>query len=166
MAKHKEALTHPIPSTWDLYSEVLILGSFPSVKSREVGFYYGHPQNRFWKVLAAIFDEPVPLGTEQRRAFLLRNHIAAWDVIASCSIIGSSDSSISDVVPNNILPILEGASIRQIYTNGHTAFRLYRQYIYPQTGRQAICLPSTSPANASWSFERLMTAWSSIKEPV
>lgn len=160
MADH---LIHPIPPTWDRDSEILILGSFPSVKSREMQYFYGHPQNRYWKVLAAVFGEPVPATVEERRAFLLRNHIAAWDVIASCSIVGSSDSSIRNVVPNDLSPILSGAKIRQIYTNGKTADSLYRKYIFPVNGRPSVCLPSTSPANAAWSLARLTEAWTCIR---
>ena len=155
---------HPIPPTWDSRSEILILGSFPSVKSREMAYFYGHPQNRFWKVLSALFGEAVPQTAEERRCFLLRQHIAAWDVIASCRITGSSDSSIRDAEVNDLRPILEAAPIRQIFTNGKTADRLYRQYTLAQTGRTAVCLPSTSPANAAWSLERLIDAWSIICE--
>ena len=158
-------IRHPIPPTWDAASRVLILGSFPSVKSREAGYFYGHPQNRFWKVLAALFDEPVPMGTESRRSFLLRNGIAAWDVIASCEIVGSSDSSIRNVVPNDLSPILAAAGIRLICCNGQTSYRLYHRFLLPVTGREALCLPSTSPANAAWSLERLVEAWSVVKTP-
>ena len=160
--KAAEQLVHPFPPTWDEHSEILILGSFPSVKSREMAYFYGHPQNRFWRVVAALYEDDIPQTVEERRAFLLRHHIALWDVIASCTIVGSSDSSIQDAVPNDIRPILAGAPIRGIYTNGQTAFRLYRQYILPQVGRDAVCLPSTSPANAAWSLERLTEAWSVI----
>jgi len=156
-------LRHPFPPTWDVNSEVLILGSFPSVRSRETGYFYGHPQNRFWRVLALLYGEPVPVGNEARQAFLLRNRIAAWDVIASCEIVGSSDSSIRNAVPNDLLPILEGAEIRQIYCNGQTSFRLYNRFLLPQINREAVCLPSTSPANAAWNLERLADAWSAIK---
>ena len=163
MREKSEKLEHPIPPTWNADSEVLILGSFPSVKSREAGYFYGHPQNRFWRVTAAVFGEAIPENTEEKKAFLLRNHLAVWDVIASCSIVGSSDSSIRDAVPNDIRPILTGAPIREIFTNGQTAFRLYRQYLLPQVGREAVCLPSTSPANAAWSFDRLSEAWQVIR---
>ena len=160
--KAAEQLVHPFPPTWDEHSEILILGSFPSVKSREMAYFYGHPQNRFWRVVAALYEDDIPLTVEERRAFLLRHHIALWDVIASCTIVGSSDSSIRDAVPNDIRPILAGAPIHRIYTNGQTSFRLYRKYILPEIGREAICLPSTSPANAAWSFDRLLSAWSAI----
>ena len=157
-----DRILHPIPPTWDSHSRILILGSFPSVKSRETAYFYGHPQNRYWKVLAALFGESVPETVEERRSFLLRRHIAAWDVIASCRITGSSDSSIRDAEVNDLRPILNAAPIRQIFTNGKTADRLYRQHMLLQTGRPAICLPSTSPANAAWSLERLTAAWSII----
>lgn len=160
--KTAEQLVHPFPPTWDEHSEILILGSFPSVKSREMTFFYGHPQNRFWHLVAALYEDAVPQTVKERRAFLLRHHIALWDVIASCSIVGSSDSSIRDAVPNDIRPILSGAPIHGIYTNGQTAFRLYQKYLLPEVGREAVCLPSTSPANAAWSLERLIKAWSVI----
>ena len=161
--KAAEQLVHPFPPTWDEHSEILILGSFPSVKSREMAYFYGHPQNRFWRVVAALYEDNTPQTVEERHAFLLRHHIALWDVIASCTIVGSSDSSIRDAVPNDIRPILAGARIRGIYTNGQTSFRLYRTYILPEIGREAVCLPSTSPANAAWSFDRLLFAWSAIR---
>ena len=158
-----ERILHPIPPTWNRESEILILGSFPSVKSREMAYFYGHPQNRFWKVMAALYGESIPETAEGRRAFLLNRHIAAWDVIAACRITGSSDSSIRDAEINDLRPILEGAPIRQIFTNGKTADRLYRQYALPITGCAAVCLPSTSPANAAWSLDRLTEAWSVIR---
>ena len=161
--KAAEQLVHPFPPTWDEHSEILILGSFPSVKSREMAYFYGHPQNRFWRVVAALYEDNTPQTVEERHAFLLRHHIALWDVIASCTIVGSSDSSIRDAVPNDIRPILAGAPIREIYTNGQTAFRLYRKYLLPEIGREAVCLPSTSPANAAWSLDRLLSAWSAIR---
>ena len=157
-------ISHPISPVCNANSRILILGSFPSVKSRENGFFYGHPQNRFWRVLAAVYDQPLPCSIEEKRTFLLRNRIALWDVIASCSITGSSDSSIRDVVPTDLTEILSHAKIQHIYTNGRKADMLYRRYQYQETGLSAICLPSTSPANASWSLERLTDAWSRILE--
>ena len=154
-----EHIIHPIPPLYDEQSRILILGSFPSVKSREVQFFYGHPQNRFWKVLAVILDCPVPQTVPEKARMLHENHIALWDVIASCEIEGSSDSSIKNVVPNDLTPILQAADIRQIYCNGATSHRLYQKYIAPVTGRDAIKLPSTSPANAAWQVERLVGAW-------
>ena len=158
-------IVHPFPPTWNGESEILILGSFPSVKSRANGYFYGHPQNRFWRVLALLFSEPCPVSNEDKKAFLLRHHIAAWDVIASCEISGSSDSSIRNVVPNDLSTILTGSGIRGIFCNGQTSYRLYSRYLYPITGREAVCLPSTSPANAAWTLEKLTDAWSVIKTP-
>ncbi len=155
----RESIVHPIPPTFDERSEILILGSFPSVKSREMGFYYGHPQNRFWRVMAALYGESVPMTVEERRAFLLRRRVAAWDVIASCTITGSSDSSIRDVVANDLRPILAGSRVERIFVNGKTAEKMYRRYTEPNLGIRATCLPSTSPANAAWSLEKLTEAW-------
>ena len=155
-------IQHPIEPVFDKESNILILGSFPSVKSREEGFFYGHPQNRFWKVLAEIWKEPVPLSIDEKKSFLLRNHIAVWDVIKSCDIEGSSDSSIKNVVANDIGVILLKADIKQIYVNGKKAQQLYQKYIYPMLQKEAICLPSTSPANAAWSLERLVQEWRKI----
>ncbi|MDE6568745.1 MAG: DNA-deoxyinosine glycosylase [Lachnospiraceae bacterium] len=157
-------IEHPIEPVYDANSKVLILGSFPSVKSRESGFFYGHPQNRFWKVLAAITGQEVPQTVAEKKAFLLKNRIAVWDVIQSCTITGSSDSSIKDVVANDLSRILDSAVIRQIYVNGRKAEQLYQKYIYPQTGMEAVCLPSTSPANAAWNLERLVDVWREIAQ--
>ncbi len=155
---------HPIPPIYDEHSKILILGSFPSVKSRKAAFYYAHPQNRFWKVTSAVFGEPIPGSEDEKRDFLLKNHIALWDVIASCDIIGSSDSSIKNVVVNDVRMILDEADIAAIYVNGSTAAKYYRRYILDMTGRDAIYLPSTSPANAAWSTQRLIEAWTVIAD--
>ncbi|MCR5531633.1 MAG: DNA-deoxyinosine glycosylase [Lachnospiraceae bacterium] len=155
-------ILHPIPPVFDENSRVLILGSFPSVKSREQGFFYGHPQNRFWKVTAALFAEDAPQSIEEKRSFLLRNRIAVWDVIGSCDIVGSSDASIRNVTANDLSVILNAADIRAIFVNGKTAYAYYQKYTEPKIGRSAICLPSTSPANAAWSVERLIEAWKEI----
>ena len=160
----KESLRHPFPAIYAPDSRILILGSFPSVKSREQRFFYGHPQNRFWRVLAALLGTSVPQTVEEKQDFLLAHRIALWDVIASCEITGSSDASIRNAVPNDLTPILETASIRQIFTNGGTAHRLYRKYIYPLTGREDIFLPSTSPANAARSLDALVDAWEIVRE--
>lgn len=157
-----EHIVHPIPPLYDEQSRILILGSFPSVKSREAQFFYGHPQNRFWKVLAAELDCPVPQTVPEKQAMLHANHIALWDVIASCDIEGSSDSSIKNAVPNDLAPILSVADIRKIYCNGATSHRLYQKYIAPQTGKDAVKLPSTSPANAAWQVDRLVAEWNAI----
>ena len=154
-----ERIEHPIAPVYNKDSKILILGSFPSVKSREQGFFYGHPQNRFWKVVAAVHDCAVPTTVEEKCAFLLEHGIAVWDVIQSCEIVGSSDSSIKDAVANDLRVILDVADIRQIFVNGKKAEELYKKYIAPQIGRDAICLPSTSPANAAWSVERLVAEW-------
>ena len=156
-------IRHPIPPVFDAQSRVLILGSFPSVKSREEGFFYGHPQNRFWRVLAAVFGQAVPQTVPEKRAFLLRNRVAVWDVIAACEITGSSDASIRGAVPNDLGRILEAADIRRIFVNGRTAERYYRLYSEERTGMTAVCLPSTSPANAAWSLARLTEAWEIVK---
>ncbi|MDD6012647.1 MAG: DNA-deoxyinosine glycosylase [Oscillospiraceae bacterium] len=157
---------HPIPPLYDQNSKVLILGSFPSVKSREQMFFYGHPQNRFWKVLSAVMGVETPKTIEEKSRFLHTNHIALWDVIASCDITGSSDSSIKNVVPNDLTDILSRADIRQIFVNGRTAEKYYNRYIRDVIGREAVCLPSTSPANAGWSVERLTQAWGAVREVI
>lgn len=161
---------HPIAPVFDKDSKVLILGSFPSVKSREEGFFYGHPQNRFWKVLSRVLEAPTPETIPEKREFLLSHGVAVWDVIASCEIRGSSDASIRNVVPNDLTNILDTGKIRQIYVNGQTAGRLYRKYqekilceAYGDCAR-AVILPSTSPANAAWTLEKLCDAWSVIRE--
>ena len=153
---------HPITPVYNENSKILILGSFPSVKSREQGFFYGHPQNRFWKVLAAVFGTDVPMSIEDKQTFLLANQIAVWDVIHSCDIVGSSDSSIKNVIANDLSVILDIAEIKNIYVNGKKAEQLYNKYIFPQINREAICLPSTSPANAAWSVEKLVGVWKCI----
>ena len=152
-------VTHPIPPVYDGNSEILILGSFPSVKSREAGFFYGHPQNRFWRVLTAVCGGDLPVTTEEKIAFLLKNRIALWDVLAACEIKGSADSSIRAAVPTDLSAILEAAPIRAVFVNGRTAEKYYRQYQLPKTGREAVCLPSTSPANATKSLDALVKAW-------
>ena len=157
-------LSHPIPPVYDRHSRILILGSFPSAKSREIGFFYGHPQNRFWKVIAALFHEEAPQTVEEKKTFLLRNHIALWDVIGSCEITGSSDASIKNARPNDIRLILDDADIRAIYTAGKTAKKYYDKYTLPMTGRAAVCLPSTSPANAAFDMNRLLQEWRCILE--
>ena len=155
-------IEHPIEPVFDQNSRILILGSFPSVKSREVKFFYGHPKNRFWKVIAAVYGEKAPDSIEEKKSFLLRNHIAVWDVIKSCDIEGSADSSIKNVVPNDLNRILNQAEIEHIFLNGKKAEQLYKKYMEKETNRKAECLPSTSPANAAWSFERLVEEWKRI----
>lgn len=157
-------LIHTIAPVYDANSEILILGSFPSVKSREQQFFYGHKQNRFWRVMAQVLGCKTPEGIEQKRAMLLSHHVAVWDVIASCEITGSSDASIRNVTPNDLSGILNAADISAIYTNGSKAHQLYRKYLLQKTGREAYCLPSTSPANAGYSLERLVEAWRVIRK--
>lgn len=159
-----EKVRHPIPPVYDENSRILILGSFPSVKSREAGFFYGHPQNRFWKLLATVLEEPLPLTVEEKKRFLLRNRIAVWDVIRECRIKGSADASIEEVEINDLNRILDHAQIRQIFTNGKTAGKYYLRYSEKIYGREAICLPSTSPANATWNLERLADEWKCIRK--
>lgn len=157
-----EHVIHEIPPLFSPSSSILILGSFPSVKSRECGFFYGHPQNRFWKVLSGLFREDLPVSIPEKQQFLLRHHIAVWDVIASCEIHGSSDSSIKNALPNDLSVILSHACIRQIFCNGTTSWKLYQKYMKPQYAVDAVKLPSTSPANAAFSLERLTKEWSVI----
>lgn len=157
-------LQHPFPPLYDENSKILILGSFPSVKSREQNFFYGHPQNRFWKVVATVLEKEIPTTIEEKRAFLHSSNIALWDVIASCEITGSSDSSIKNVVANDLTEILETANIKKIFVNGKTAEKYYNRYIKDKIGRNAVCLPSTSPANAMWNVESLVEEWEKIKK--
>lgn len=154
---------HPIPPIYDNSSKILILGSFPSVKSRESEFFYGHPQNRFWKVISALLNTETPTTVEAKRKLLLNNKIALWDVIGECEINGSSDSSIKNAKANDIGGILSAAEIKAVFTNGKKAYELYNANIFPITGYPAIYLPSTSPANAAFSFGTLIDKWSIIK---
>ncbi len=137
----------------------LILGSFPSVRSRAEGFYYGHPQNRFWRVLAALYDEPLPASVQEKRALLLSHRIALWDAAASCEAEGSADASLRRVVPNDVAGLMREHGIVRVYCNGRTAEQLYRRFILPGSGVEPAVLPSTSPANAAWGLERLIEAW-------
>lgn len=159
-----EHIVHSFEPVYDKASEILILGTLPSVKSRENNFYYGHKQNRFWKVLAALLKEPLPDTIEEKKTMLLAHRIALWDVIQSCDIKGSSDSSIKNVQPTDIGMILEKTNVTQIYANGNKAGQLYKRYQFPVTGIEATVLPSTSPANAAWSFDRLCETWRVILE--
>lgn len=155
---------HTFAPVCDRASRILILGTFPSVKSRENAFYYGHPQNRFWKVMAGVTGEAVPDTIEEKTALLLSHGIALWDVIRSCRINGSSDSSIRDVVPNDMDRVLAASPIVRIYGNGDKACRLYERYCQGQTGLPITRLPSTSPANAAFTLERLVKCWRRILE--
>lgn len=156
-------VTHPFEPIWNSESEILILGSLPSVKSRENHFYYGHKQNRFWKVLSQVLEETEPQSIQEKIDMLLRNIIAIWDVIYSCDIRGSSDSSIKNVVPTDISQMLVGSNIGRIYANGNKAGALYMKYQKEITGIDITILPSTSPANAAWSVDRLVRAWTCIQ---
>ena len=155
---------HNIEPVYNEDSRILILGSFPSVKSREEVFYYAHPQNRFWRIMENLFDLPRLATVEEKKAFLLSHNIALWDVIGECTITGSSDSSIKDVVPNDLGRILETGKIKAIFTNGKKSDSLYRKYQEKSTGMKALNLPSSSPANAAWNLERLIGEWKVIKE--
>ena len=159
-----QSLKHTFDPVFDAESKILILGSFPSVKSRENNFFYGHPQNRFWKVMANVLEREVPTTIEEKRKMLLENHVAVWDVIASCSIVGSSDTSIKDVVVNDFSRILENSKVERVYVNGGKAYELYHKYAEKVTGIKAVKLPSTSPANAAWSLEKLTKTWKEIIE--
>lgn len=156
-------ILHNIPPLYNKDSQTLILGSFPSVKSREAEFFYGHPQNRFWRVLASVFSAPVPETVEQKKRLVLENRLALWDVIAECEITGSADTSIKSVKPNDIAGIIENTAVSRIFVNGKTAEKYYIRYIEKTVSKKAVCLPSTSPANAAWSLERLTEAWSVIR---
>lgn len=156
---------HSIAPVYNADSRILILGSFPSVKSREVGFFYGHKQNRFWRVLSAVFESEEPKTVEEKREFLLRFGIALWDVIASCEITGSSDATIRNAKPNDVEQILKQADIRLLAVNGKTALRYYDRYLKQTLGREAIYLPSTSPANAAYSLAKLIEEWKVLRLP-
>ena len=144
-------------------SKVLILGSFPSVKSREANFYYGHPQNRFWPLMGKILNREIPVSIEDRKMLMLDNSIALWDTIEECDIVASSDASIRNIIPVDILRVLEAADIAQIYCNGSTSCDLFIRYLEPVCGRKPVKLPSTSPANAAWNLDRLYEAWKQIE---
>lgn len=159
-----DRLYHSIAPVFDSNAKILILGSFPSVKSRDAAFFYAHPQNRFWRVLTAVCNSPIPESIDDKKQFLLDRQIALWDVIAACDIVGSADGSIKNAVPNDLNVILKRAEIRRIFVNGKTAEKVYNRYIRDTIGREAVLLPSTSPANAAWSLERLIEAWSVINQ--
>ena len=153
---------HPFPPVVDASCRILILGSFPSVKSREEGFFYGHPQNRFWRMLAAVFSEEVPADIAAKQALLLKHHIALWDVIASCEIKGSSDASVKNAVPVDITRVTATAHIERVICNGNLAGKLYQRYLEPHFGIKAFVLPSTSPANAAFSLDKLVDSWKMV----
>ena len=159
-----ENVKHEIPPIYNKNSKILILGSFPSVKSRESQFFYHHPQNRFWKVLSSVLDKDTPITIDEKKDFLLDNNIALWDVIASCYIEGSSDSRIKNVVANDLNKIIDTCDIKQIFCNGGKSFELYKKYCEKNTNLKAIKLPSTSPANARFSLEKLVEDWKVIQD--
>ena len=159
-----ERILHPFPPLFDSESRTLILGSFPSVKSREAMFFYGHPQNRFWRLTALLCHEDTPQTIEEKSSLILRHHLALWDSIQSCTITGSSDSSVCDVVPNDLRVIFDNSKTERVFCNGALSHKMYMKYIYPQTGIAAVKLPSTSPANAAYSLERLAESWRVIME--
>lgn len=158
-----ERIVHPLAPFYREDSEILILGSFPSVKTREMGFFYGHPQNRFWKVLAAVFGESEAQTLSAKKDFLLRHKIALYDVIKECDIRGSSDASIRNAQPTDLRGLLDTSHITRIFTNGQCAGKLYRQYQEPLLQKKARVLPSTSPANARWTLPMLIEAWQVIR---
>ena len=157
-----EHIIHSIEPVFDAESRVLILGTMPSPKSREVQFYYGHPQNRFWRVLAAVLGEEVPQSVPEKKAMLLRHRIALWDVLAECEIAGASDSSIRNPVANDLSVILDRAPVQAVFTTGATAWKLYTRLQKPHTGIEAVRLPSTSPANCAVKMEALTEAYKAI----
>ena len=157
-------IIHPFPPLYDSESEILILGSFPSVKSREQKFFYGHKQNRFWKVMAAVLETAVPETIEEKKKMLYRHHIALWDSIYSCDIIGSSDSSIKNAVPTDLGQIITGSKIRKIFCNGAASGICFKKYQEKELQITADILPSTSPTNAAYSLEKLISIWRKIKE--
>lgn len=158
----REQFIHTIAPIYNQNSKVLLLGTFPSPKSREFGFYYGHPQNRFWKVMADLCNSPLPKTKEQKIDLLLNHNIALWDVLHTCSITGADDNSIKEPIVNDFSPILQTASIKQIFTTGGKAAALYQKYCFPKTGMQAIALPSTSPANCRVKYDQLCIAYKVI----
>lgn len=159
-------IEHTFEPVYDKDSKILILGSLPSVKSREQGFYYGHPQNRFWKVLVRLLEWEEPDTIEEKKEMLLKNRIAIWDVLESCDIIGSSDSSIKNPVPADIQGLLEKTNIKKIYVNGTAAGKYYKKYIYPLTGIEAVVLQSTSPLNCRYTIDKLAENWSIILQEI
>ena len=155
-------VSHEFSPVYDRTSRVLLLGSIPSPKSREVGFYYGHPQNRFWKVLATVLGENLPETIPQKKAMLKKHHVALWDVLESCTIVGASDTSIEDAVPNKIGELVKASHVERIFCTGATAHKLYQKYCAADVGIDAEKLPSTSPANCAVSFEKLVEAYRKI----
>ncbi|MBQ7503831.1 MAG: DNA-deoxyinosine glycosylase [Ruminococcus sp.] len=156
-------IIHPFPPLYDENSKILILGSFPSVKSREAMFFYGHPQNRFWRVIAALYGEEAPQNIDEKKRLILSHNLALWDSIQSCTITGSSDSSVKDVVPNDLFLIINNSKVDRVFCNGALSHKMYMKFIFPLTNIKAVKLPSTSPANAAYSLDRLIEEWKVIK---
>lgn len=156
-------ICHELQPVYEKDSEILILGSIPSIKSREIGFYYSHPQNRFWKILAILFDESLPITIDEKLLFLRKHKIALWDVLASCNINQSSDASIKNIKVNNIKKLVQNSNIKNIYTTGKKAYEIYQKKIFPTTGIKAIYLPSSSAANATYNLDKLIKEYSIIK---
>lgn len=154
-----EHIVHPFPPLYDEKSRVLILGSLPSVKSREQMFFYGHPQNRFWKVISRVLGEKLPVTIDEKKTMLHAHHIALWDAVYSCDIIGSSDSSIKNVTPTDLREIIENSNVKKIICNGRTAGKYYMKYQQNVLGIEPMVLPSTSPANAAFSVDKLIQIW-------
>lgn len=150
---------HPFPPIYNSDSKILILGSFPSVKSRINEFFYGNPQNRFWKIISKVTNNLLPTNISEKKALLLTNHIALWDVVKTCDIKGSKDTSIRNIIPNDLSIILNQSSIKTIFANGNMAYNLYDKYSKNLYSMNIIKLPSTSPANASYNFEKLFEIW-------
>lgn len=156
-------VTHLFEPVFNEESRILILGTMPSPKSRELGFYYGHPRNRFWPVMADVMGEVYPATIEEKIAFCHRNRIAVWDVLKSCEISGADDNSIKNPVANDMNEILAHAPVQAIFATGTKASTLYQKYCFPHTGTPVIRLPSTSPANCGTSYEKLREAYSIIR---
>ncbi len=155
-----EFVHHPFAPVFDKNSKVLLLGSFPSPKSREIGFYFSHPQNRFWRILSTLFGEELPLSNEEKKQFLLKHNLALWDVISNCEIDGASDSSIKNAKVNNIKQLIKNTKIKAVFCLGNTAGKLYKKYV----DNNFFTLPSTSPANCAFSFEYLLNKYAEIKK--
>ena len=164
MGEVRAVPSHPFEPVYDVHSRILILGSFPSVRSRADGFYYAHPRNRFWQVLSRVLGEREPADVREKTEMLLRRRVALWDVLTYCEIRASSDASIRKEQPSDLTRIFGAAKIARVYTNGKAAHALYEKYQKPLSGISDVCLPSTSPANAAWSLERLTESWKAIKE--
>lgn len=154
-----ETIIHPLKSFYTHDSKILILGSFPSVKTREYGFFYGHPQNRFWSVMEVLFNEELSDDIDERKDFLSRHKIALYDSIYQCDIVGSSDASIKNVVPSDLKDIIKEADIKEVFLNGATSYKYYKKYHEKDLGLEGVKLPSTSPANARYSLDDLVNEW-------